>query len=80
MFIIVIIKSLIVWDVSGGLVVKNPPRNAGDSGLIPGQGTINKIPHAEEQLSPQTSTTESEPKCKSPPATAKTWGSQINLK
>ena len=33
----------------GGPVVKNPPCNAGDMGLIPGQGT--KIPHAAEQLS-----------------------------
>ena len=31
-------------------VVKNPSCNAGDMGLIPGQGT--KIPHAEEQLKP----------------------------
>ena len=28
---------------------KNPPANAGDTGLIPGQGT--KIPHAEGHLS-----------------------------
>ena len=27
------------WDFPGGAVVKNPPSNAGDSGLIPGQGT-----------------------------------------
>ena len=31
-------------------MVKNPSCNAGDSGLIPGQGT--KIPHAAEQLRP----------------------------
>ena len=61
-------------------MVKNPPRNAGGSGSIPGQGTINKILHAKEQLSPQTSTREFEPKRKSPPATTKTRGSQINLK
>ena len=30
-------------------VVKNPPSNAGDTGLIPGWGT--KIPHASGQLS-----------------------------
>ena len=30
-------------------MVKNPPCNAGDAGLIPGRG--NKIPHASEQLS-----------------------------
>ena len=31
-------------DFPGGLEVKNPPSNAGDGGLTPGQGT--KIPHA----------------------------------
>ena len=31
-------------DFPGDPVVKNPPSNAGDAGLIPGQGT--KIPHA----------------------------------
>ena len=36
--------------------VKNPPSNAGDTGSIPGQGT--KIPHAEEELSLLTTTTE----------------------
>ena len=25
-------------DVPGGLVVKNPPANAGDTGLVPGPG------------------------------------------
>ena len=34
-------------------MVKNPPSNAGDVGLIPGQGT--KIPHAAGQLSPHSS-------------------------
>ena len=33
----------------GGPVVKNSPCNAGDWGLIPGQGT--KIPHPAGQLS-----------------------------
>ena len=37
-------------------MVKNPPCNAVDVGSIPGQGT--KIPHAVEQLSPCTTTTE----------------------
>ena len=37
-------------DFPGGPVVKNPPYNAGDMGLIPGQGT--KIPYAVGQLSP----------------------------
>ena len=36
-------------------MVKNPPANAGDRGLSPGLG---KIPHAAEQLSPCTTTTE----------------------
>ena len=31
----------------GGPVVKNPPCNAGDAGLIPGWAA--KIPHIEEQ-------------------------------
>ena len=35
-------------DFPGGPVVKNLPSNAGDAGLIPGQGT--KIPQAVEQL------------------------------
>ena len=37
-------------------MVKNPPSNAGDSRLIPDQGT--KIPHAAGQLSPHATTTE----------------------
>ena len=37
-------------DFPGGPVVKNPPYNAEDMGLIPSWGT--KIPHATEQLSP----------------------------
>ena len=43
-------------DFPGGPVVKNLPCNAVDTGLIPGRGT--KIPHAMEQLSPLTATTE----------------------
>ena len=35
-------------DFHGGPVVKNLPSNAGDEGLIPGQGT--KMPHAAGQL------------------------------
>ena len=54
-------KEKVSWDFPGGLVVKNPPSNAGDAGLIPGQGT--KIPHVVEQWSPH--------------AVAKTWHSQI---
>ena len=37
-------------------MVTNLPSNAGDVGLIPGQGT--KIPHAAGQLSPRATTTE----------------------
>ena len=44
-------------DFPGGLVVKNPSFNAGDMGLIPGQGT--EIPHALGQLSLHTTATES---------------------
>ena len=35
----------------GGPVVKNLPSNSGNTGLIPGPRTINKIPQATEQLS-----------------------------
>ena len=45
------IKYIKIRDFSGGLVVKNPPCNAGDMSSISGRGT--KIPHAIEQLSPQ---------------------------
>ena len=37
-------------------MVKNPPPNVEDVGLIPDQGT--KIPHAVEQLSPHAATRE----------------------
>ena len=37
-------------------MVKNPPSNAGDAGLIPGEGT--KIPHAAGQLRVRATTTE----------------------
>ena len=47
---------VMVWDFPGGPVVKNPPSNAGDAGLIPGRGT--KLPHATGQLSPRAATTE----------------------
>ena len=43
-------------DFPCGAVVKNPPANAGDTGSSPGRGT--KIPHAAEQLSLCTTTTE----------------------
>ena len=43
-------------DFPGGPVIKNLPSDAGDMGLIPGQGT--KIPHAAGQLSLHATTTE----------------------
>ena len=43
-------------DFPGGPVVKNPPSNAGDAGLIPGRGT--KIPRATGKLSLHSTTTE----------------------
>ena len=43
-------------DFPGGPVVKNLPCSAGDTGLIPGWGT--KSPHATEQLSSHTASTE----------------------
>ena len=42
-------KETLLGDFPGGPVVKNPPANVRDEGLIPGQGT--KIPHAMGQLS-----------------------------
>ena len=47
-------KELLWWPV-----VKNPPCNVGDTGLIPGQGI--KMLHAAEQLNLQA--TISEPTC-----------------
>ena len=38
-------------------MVRNPPCNAGATGSIPGRGI--KIPHALEQVSPHTATSES---------------------
>ena len=40
-------------DFLAGAVVRNPSASAGDMGSSPG-----KMPHAEEQLSPCTTTTE----------------------
>ena len=37
-------ESTLQGDFLGGSVAKNPPANAGDTGLAPGWGT--KIPHA----------------------------------
>ena len=44
-----------LWDFPCGLVVENPPSNAGDLGSIPGQET--RIAYAMEQLSLCTATT-----------------------
>ena len=41
---------VLLRDFPSDSVVKNPPFNVGDMGLIPGQGS--KIPYALEQLSP----------------------------
>ena len=43
-------------DFPGSPVVKHPLANAGDTGSIPGWGTM--IPHAVGQLSPSATTTE----------------------
>ena len=43
-------------DFPGGIVVKNPPSNAGDLGSIPGLGT--RIPHTTGQPSSRAATRE----------------------
>ena len=43
------VRNIDVWDFSGGPVIKNPPSNVRDMGLIPGRGI--KLPHATGQLS-----------------------------
>ena len=70
------LEGKLMGDFPGGPVVKNPPSNAGDMGLIPGQGT--KIPHALGQLSPCTATREaSSPQVLSPHSTRKTHTLQL---
>ena len=44
-----------VEELPGGLVVRNPPSSAGDTGLIRGQGTD---PTAAGQLSPRSTAAE----------------------
>ena len=39
----VILKFINIWDFPGGPVVKNPPANAGDTGLIPGPGRFHTL-------------------------------------
>ena len=62
------------WDFPGGTVVKNPPANAGDMGLIPGPGrshmpwsikarapqllSLHSRAHKPQLLSPRATTTE----------------------
>ena len=48
-------RTMCVRDFPGGSVVKNLPANAGDTGPSPGPG---RFPHAVEQLSPCTASTE----------------------
>ena len=49
------LKRLVVLNVPGGPVVKNPPASAGDAGLIPWS---KKTAHAAGQLSPWATSTE----------------------
>ena len=52
----------ILWDFPGGPMVKNPPTNAGETGLIPGLGRSHMLQHNEapmpQLLSPHSATTE----------------------
>jgi len=50
-------------DFPGGPMVKNPPSNGGNMGLVSGWGTINKIPQAIRQLSLQATTREKSMHC-----------------
>ena len=58
------------WDLPDGPVIKNPPFEAGDVGLIPWEGT--KTPHATEQLSLCAASTEPEHLNQTPRVVAKT--------
>ena len=48
---VLFLKKTQFWDFPDGPVLKNSPSNMGKVGLIPGQGTINKIPRDSGQLS-----------------------------
>ena len=48
---LLVLKKTQFWDFPDGPVLKNSPSNMGNVGLIPGQGTINKIPCDSGQLS-----------------------------
>ena len=37
------LKNVFYWDLPGGLVVKNLPCSAGDTGLIPGPGSSHML-------------------------------------
>ena len=75
----------LVRDFPGGPVIKHLPCKAGDVGLIPGLGS--KTPHATEQVSRHTATTEplghnqrtQAPVRKIPRATTKTQCSQVSV-
>ena len=43
---------LLYWGFPGGTVVKNPPANAGDSGLSPGLGRSH-MPQSNQAHAPQ---------------------------
>ena len=51
-----LVLRVLLRDFPGGLVVRNPPSNAGDMGSVPGWGA--GIPHAKGQLSPHPTTSE----------------------
>ena len=73
------------FKTCGGPVIKHPPCEAGDVGLISGLGS--KTPHATEQVTRHTATTEptghnqriQAPLRKIPRATTKTQYSQVNV-
>ena len=51
----------------GDTVVKNPPANAGDTGLIPGMGSLCSRARELQLLSPRATTTEArEPRARAP--------------
>ena len=52
---IYVLKNRVYEGFPGGTVVKNPPASAGDTGSSPSLG---RFPHAAEQLSPCTTTTD----------------------
>ena len=77
------IKTGSSWDFLGGPEVKNLPHNAGDVGLIPGQGTKIQL-HDIEQPKPWHRATKATCCCvhdaiKIRCAATKTWCSQIHV-